>query len=63
MKKVNLDTWIQLIGMVGLLAGLILVAYELRLIYPYLLGPRLEGSESLLGPLLGPELIDSSIQL
>ena len=31
MKKVSLDTWIQLLGMVGVLAGLILVAYELRL--------------------------------
>ena len=31
MRKVSLDTWIQLLGMVGVLAGLILVAYELRL--------------------------------
>ena len=31
MKKVSLDTWIQMLGIVGVLAGLILVAYELRL--------------------------------
>ena len=30
MKKVSLDTWIQLLGMVGLLGGLIFVGLELR---------------------------------
>ena len=30
MKKVSLDTWIQLFGMVGLLGGLIFVGLELR---------------------------------
>ena len=31
MKKVSLDTWIQLLGMVGLLGGLIFVGLELRI--------------------------------
>ena len=30
MKKVNIDTWIQLLGMVGLLGGLIFVGLEMR---------------------------------
>ena len=30
MKKVSLDTWIQLFGMVGLLGGLIFVGLEMR---------------------------------
>ena len=30
MKKVSLDTWIQLLGMIGLLGGLIFVGAELR---------------------------------
>ncbi|HCP41405.1 MAG TPA: hypothetical protein DIT65_06385 [Cryomorphaceae bacterium] len=30
MKKVSLDTWIQLLGMVGLLGGLVFVGAELR---------------------------------
>ena len=31
MKKVSLDTWIQLLGMVGLLGGLVFVGLEMRL--------------------------------
>ena len=31
MKKVSLDTWIQLLGMVGLLGGLIFVGLEMKL--------------------------------
>ena len=30
MKKVSLDTWIQLLGMIGLLGGLIFVGLEMR---------------------------------
>ena len=30
MKKVSLDTWIQLLGMVGVLGGLVFIAIELR---------------------------------
>tara|TARA_B100000989_G_C19409146_1_gene413542 strand:- start:184 stop:636 length:453 start_codon:yes stop_codon:yes gene_type:complete len=30
MKKVNIDTWIQLLGMVGLLGGLIFVGLEMQ---------------------------------
>ena len=30
MKKVNIDTWIQLLGMVGLLGGLVFVGLEMR---------------------------------
>ena len=30
MKKVSLDTWIQLLGMVGLLGGLIFVSLEMQ---------------------------------
>ena len=30
MKKINLDTWIQLIGMLGVLAGLVFVGLELQ---------------------------------
>ena len=30
MKKVSLDTWIQLLGMVGLLGGLLFVGLEMR---------------------------------
>ena len=30
MKKVSLDTWIQLFGMVGLLGGLIFVGLEMQ---------------------------------
>ena len=30
MKKVSLDTWIQLLGMVGLLGGLVFVGLEMR---------------------------------
>ena len=30
MKKVSLDTWIQLLGMVGVLGGLFFVAIEPR---------------------------------
>ena len=30
MKKVNLDTWIQLIGMLSVLAGLLFVGLEMR---------------------------------
>ena len=30
MKEVSLDTWIQLLGMVGLLDGLICVGLEMR---------------------------------
>ena len=30
MKRVSLDTWIQLLGMVGLLGGLVFVGLEMR---------------------------------
>ncbi len=30
MKKVNIDTWIQLLGMLGVLAGLLFVGLEMR---------------------------------
>ena len=30
MKKVNLDTWIQLLGMLGVLGGLVFVGLEMR---------------------------------
>ena len=30
MKKVSLDTWIQLLGMVGLLGGLVFVGLEMQ---------------------------------
>ena len=30
MKKINLDTWIQLIGMLSVVAGLIFVGIEMR---------------------------------
>ena len=30
MKKVSLDTWIQLLGMIGLLGGLIFVGLEMK---------------------------------
>ena len=30
MKKVNIDTWIQLLGMLGLLGGLIFVGLEMQ---------------------------------
>ena len=30
MKKVSLDTWIQLFGMIGLLGGLVFVGLELQ---------------------------------
>ena len=30
MRKVSLDTWIQLLGMIGLLGGLVFVGAELR---------------------------------
>ena len=30
MKKVSLDTWIQLIGMLGVLGGLVFVGLEMR---------------------------------
>ena len=30
MKKVNMDTWIQLLGMLGVLAGLLFVGLEMR---------------------------------
>lgn len=30
MKRVSLDTWIQLLGMVGLLGGLIFVGFEMQ---------------------------------
>ena len=30
MKKVSLDTWIQLLGMIGLLGGLIFVGLEMQ---------------------------------
>ena len=30
MKKVSLDTWIQLLGMIGLLGGLVLVGLKMR---------------------------------
>ena len=30
MKKVSLDTWIQLLGMLGLLGGLIFVGLEMK---------------------------------
>ena len=30
MKKVSLDTWVQLLGMVGLLGGLVFVGLEMR---------------------------------
>ena len=30
MKQVSLDTWIQLLGMVGLLGGLVFVGLEMR---------------------------------
>ena len=31
MKKVSLDTWIQLLGMIGILGGLVFVGLEMRL--------------------------------
>ena len=31
MKKVSLDTWIQLLGMLGILGGLVFVGLEMRL--------------------------------
>ena len=30
MKKVSLDTWIQLLGMIGLLGGLIFVGLDMK---------------------------------
>ena len=30
MRKVSLDTWIQLIGMLGVLSGLVFVGLEMR---------------------------------
>ena len=30
MKKVSLDTWIQLIGMLGILGGLVFVGLEMK---------------------------------
>ena len=30
MKKVSLDTWVQLLGMVGLLGGLVFVGLEMQ---------------------------------
>tara|TARA_A100000164_G_scaffold319241_1_gene300723 strand:+ start:128 stop:286 length:159 start_codon:yes stop_codon:yes gene_type:complete len=30
MKKVNLDTWVQLLGMLGVLGGLVFVGLEMQ---------------------------------
>ena len=30
MKKVSLDTWIQLLGMIGVLGGLVFVGFEMQ---------------------------------
>jgi len=34
MKKISLDAWIQLVGLLSVLAGLVFVGLEMRLSHP-----------------------------
>ena len=51
MKKVSLDTWIQLLGMVGLLGGLIFVGLEMRQSQIIALGAQQHARTELAGAL------------
>ena len=58
MKKINLDTWIQLIGMLGVLAGLVFVGLELQQSQQIAIANAIQGrnqmqSNYLLAPLEG----------
>jgi|TARA_B110000037_G_C17083626_1_gene491013 hypothetical protein len=58
MKKVSLDTWIQLLGMLGLLGGLVFVGLELQQSQRIAVATQIQGrnqmmSNSLLAPLEG----------
>ncbi len=58
MKKINVDTWIQLIGMLGVLAGLVFVGLELQQSQQIAIANALQGrnqmqSNYLLAPLEG----------
>ena len=52
MKKVSLDTWIQLIGMLSVLGGLIFVGLEMRQNYEIALGNQHQGRTELRAALL-----------
>ena len=58
MEKINLDTWIQLIGMLGVLAGLVFVGLELQQSQQIAIANAIQGrnqmqSNYLLAPLEG----------
>ena len=58
MKKINVDTWIKLIGMLGVLAGLVFVGLELQQSQQIAVANALQGrnqmqSNYLLAPLEG----------
>tara|TARA_Y100001936_G_scaffold244346_1_gene284566 strand:+ start:589 stop:1044 length:456 start_codon:yes stop_codon:yes gene_type:complete len=58
MKRINLDTWIQLIGMLGVLAGLVFVGLELQQSQQIAIANAIQGrnqmqSNYLLAPLEG----------
>jgi hypothetical protein len=58
MKKVSLDTWIQLFGMIGLLGGLVFVGLELQQSQRIAIATQIQGrnqmmSNYLLAPLEG----------
>ena len=58
MKKINVDTWIQLVGMLGVLAGLVFVGLELQQSQQIAVANALQGrnqmqSNYLLAPLEG----------
>ena len=52
MKKVSLDTWIQLLGMIGLLGGLVFVGLELRQSQRIAVATQIQGRNQMIYSLL-----------
>ena len=52
MKKVSLDTWIQLFGMIGLLGGLVFVGLELQQSQRIAIATQMQGRNQMMSSLL-----------
>ena len=53
MKKVNIDVWIQLLGMIGVLGGLVFVGLEMRQSQTIALGAQQQARTEMQGELWG----------
>jgi hypothetical protein len=56
MKKVNIDVWIQLLGMIGVLGGLVFVGLEMRQSQTIALGAQQQARTEMQGELWGAAL-------